>query len=116
MDKDFFPHNLRYLLDTGKISSKTILQITGNNSPGLITMWKTGERQITTKDLIVIANYLNYTIDDLINKDLSSGDNKSFDELEVLFSKHKDKLSDSDKAIIKTIIEQRIKEIDNQNN
>lgn len=112
MNKDYFPHNLKYLLDSGQISVKTLLQITGINSPGLITMWKNGERQITTKDLIAIANYLNYTVDDLINRDLTIQTNKTLDELEVLFSKYKESLSESDKAIIKTIIEERIKEID----
>ncbi len=114
MNKDYFPQNLKYLLDSGKISVKTILQITGNNSPGLITMWKNGERQITTKDLVAIANHLNYTVDDLINKNLSSEKNRTFDELELLFDKHKDVLSESDKTIIKTIIEERIKEIDKE--
>lgn len=37
-----------------------------------------------------------------------------FDEVDILFNKHKDILSESDKAIIKTIIEERIKEIDKE--
>lgn len=39
---------------------------------------------------------------------------KVFDEVDILFNKHKDILSESDKAIIKTIIEERIKEIDKE--
>ena len=116
MDKDFFPQNLKYFLDSGKISVKTILQITGNNSPGLVSMWKNGERQITTKDLVAIANFLNYTVDDLINKDLTNEGNRSFDELELLFSKNKDILTEDDKEMIKFLIEKRKKEIDKQLN
>lgn len=36
------------------------------------------------------------------------------DELELLFDKHKDILTESDKAVIKTIIEERKKEIDKE--
>lgn len=111
MQNDYFPKNLKYFLDTGKLSVKTILQITGNTSPGLITMWKNGERQITTKDIIAIANYLNYTVDDLINKNLAT-DDRSLDELDVLFSKNKDILTKEDKEYMKFIIEKRKREID----
>ena len=110
MDKDFFSKNLTYLLNNNQISVKTILQITGNNSPGLVTMWKNGERQITTKDLIAIANHLNYTIDDLVNKDLSISNNNTFNKTQVHFDKTKDILSDSDRDIIEHIMQRTIEE------
>lgn len=106
---DYFSHNLKYLLDSGRLTVKKILEITGVKSPSMVTAWKNGERQITTKDIIAIANYLNLTVDDLINRDLIHEKSK-IDELEFLFNKYKDILTESDKAIIKTIIEQRIKE------
>ena len=62
--------NIKYLIDTKRISANKLLEITGHNSTGLIAMWKNGERQITTGDVALIANYLNLTIDELINKDL----------------------------------------------
>lgn len=108
MEKDYFPKNLKYLINTGKISVKTILQITGNNSPGLVTMWKNGERQITTKDLISIANYLNYTIDDLINKDLSTETNKIVDNLDILYKKSKDIMSEETKSTIEFLMKKTI--------
>lgn len=109
MDKDYFPKNLSYLLDNHYITVKKILQITGNNSPGLVTMWKNGERQITTKDLVKIANHLNFTVDELINKDLSIKKEKDYDELELLFKNNKDILNDEDKETIKFIVEKRKK-------
>lgn len=116
MYKDYFPKNLSYLLDNGFITVKSILQITGNTSPGLITMWKNGERQITTKDLVLIANHLNYTVDDLINKDLSINENtRTSDELEILFNKNKDILNEDDKETIKFIVEKRKRKINNEN-
>lgn len=39
-------------------------------------------------------------------------DNFKMDEIELLYSKHKNILTDSDKTIIKTVIEQRVKEVE----
>lgn len=108
MNGDFFPSNLKYLLDNNIITVKTILNLTDNNSPSLVTMWKNGERQITTKDLLKIANHLGYTIDDLINKDLSKKDENKFNKTQVLFDKTKDILSDDDRATIEFIMRKTI--------
>jgi transcriptional regulator with XRE-family HTH domain len=113
--KNYFAKNISYLIDNNIINVETILKITNHNSPGLISMWKSGERNIMTNDLIAIANFLNYTVDDLINKDLSKKDSKlSKSELDVLFDKHKDILTDDDKETIKFIIEKRKREIDKE--
>ena len=109
MDNDYFPKNLSYLLNNNYISVKQILQITGNNSPGLVTMWKKGKRQITTKDLVKIANHLNFTVDELINKDLSQRKENDNNELELLLKNNKDILNDEDKETIKFIVEKRKK-------
>jgi transcriptional regulator with XRE-family HTH domain len=113
--KNYFAKNISYLIDNNIISVETILKITNHNSPGLISMWKSGERNIMTNDLIAIANFLNYTVDDLINKDLSKKDLElSKSELDVLFDKHKDILTEDDKETIKFIIEKRKREIDKE--
>lgn len=113
--KNYFAKNISYLIDNGIISVDTILKITNHNSPGLVSMWKTGERNIMTNDLLAIANFLNYTVDDLINKDLTKKDTSlSRSELDVLFDKHKDILTDDDKETIKFIIEKRKREIDKE--
>lgn len=70
MKQTILSKNIKYLIDTKRISANKLLEITGHNSTGLIAMWKNGERQITTGDVALIANYLNLTIDELINKDL----------------------------------------------
>ena len=113
--KNYFAKNIGYLIDNNMISVETILKITHHNSPTLISMWRSGERNIMTNDLIAIANFLNYTVDDLINKDLSSKDTElSKSQFDILFDKHKDILTDSDKTLIRTIIEQRQKDIDKE--
>lgn len=102
--ENMFAKNLKYLIDTGKISIKTILNITGVKSKSLVYMWKTGERQITTEDAIKLANFLNITIDDLINKDLSQ-----VDEFDSFYNANKKLLTEEDKDMIKFIIEKRKK-------
>ncbi len=108
MNGDFFPQNLKYLLDNDIITVKTILNLTNNNSPSLVTMWKNGERQITTKDLLKIANHLGYTVDDLINKDLSKINDNEINKTQILFDKSKDILSDDDRATLEFIMKKTI--------
>ena len=69
-NNNYFAKNISYLLDNNIVSTSTLLKITKHNSPGLISMWKSGERNIMPDDAIAIANFLNITMDDLFNKDL----------------------------------------------
>ena len=108
MNGDFFPQNLKYLLDNDIITVKTILNLTNNSSPRIVTMWKNGERQITTKDLLKIANHLGYTVDDLINKDLSKINDNEINKTQILFDKSKDILSDDDRATLEFIMKKTI--------
>lgn len=75
-NNNFFSKNISYLLDNQFINPTTLLKITNHNSPGLVSMWKSGERNIMPDDAIAIANFLNITMDDLFNKDLSNTENK----------------------------------------
>ncbi len=76
MEINYTSKNISYLLDNKVISPEKLVEITKHNSTGLVSMWKSGERKITTSDLITIANYLNVTIDDLVNKDIRDVLNK----------------------------------------
>nr|DAU67695.1 MAG TPA: Transcriptional regulator BINDING, PHEROMONE BINDING, REPEAT [Caudoviricetes sp.] len=112
---NYFSKNISYLLDKKEITVDSILKITNHTSRGLVSMWKSGERQAMTDDIVAIANHLNLTVDDLINKDLSKKEN-SYDELSLLFSKHRDILTEEDEETMKFLIEKRKREIDKQNN
>lgn len=101
--------NISYLLESKEISVEKLLKITGHRSPGLISMWKNGERIVTTPDLIKIANHLSYTIDQLVNQDISKIKDNS-DELESLYKIAKSFLTDDDKETIKFILNKRIRE------
>lgn len=101
-----FSNNIRYLLDSKKITTKKILEITGHNSKSLVAMWRTGERFITTGDAVKLANYLGITMDDLINKDLKEILNNQ-NEFDSYYNANKHLLNDDDKATIKFLIEKR---------
>ena len=103
-----FSNNIRYLLDSKKITTKKILEITGHNSKSLVAMWRTGERFITTGDAVKLANYLGITMDDLINKDLKELLNNQ-NEFDSYYNANKHILTDDDKEMIKFIIEKRKK-------
>ena len=102
-------NNIKYLLDTKRITTKKILEITGHNSKSLVAMWRTGERFITTGDAVKLANYLGVTIDDLLNHDLKELESQ-FDTLKKLFLQYYSLLTDDDKDTIRFIIEKRVKE------
>lgn len=104
-----FSNNIKYLLDTKRITTKKILEITGHNSKSLVAMWRTGERFITTGDAVKLANYLGVTIDDLLNHDLKELESQ-FDTLKKLFLQYYSLLTDDDKDTIRFIIEKRVKE------
>lgn len=113
--ENMFSNNLKYLLNSGKLTVNKILQITGNRSSSLVYMWKSGDRIITTGDAVKLANYLGVTMDDLINQDLREIDN-NFDSLKMLFIENEHLLTEDDKATIRFIIEKRVKENDGKNN
>lgn len=102
-----FQKNIKYLLNTKQLSVDTILRLTGHKSKSIVSMWKSGERYIITEDAVKLANYLNITIDDLINKDLSqiqvSNDFKDY------FINHLHLLTQDDIDTIKFIIDKRVK-------
>lgn len=111
--ESMFSKNIKYLINSGKIDVKTILKITNHNSKSLVSMWRSGERYIITEDAVKLSNYLGITVDDLLNKDLRNVLTEN-NEVELLFSKYKDILTDDDKETIKFIIEKRKKDIDKQ--
>ena len=102
-----FQKNIKYLLNTKQLSVETILRLTGHKSKSIVSMWKSGERYIITEDAVKLANYLNITIDDLINKDLSQIQvNNDFKDY---FINHLHLLTQDDIDTIKFIIDKRVK-------
>ena len=109
----YLSKNIKYLRQKNNLTQEDFGKIV-NKARSLISAWESDDREISTEDIIKISNHFFVSMDDLVSKDLSIEDNKMQDELDVLFSKYKDKLSDSDKEYIKFIIERTKKEIDKQ--
>ena len=81
-----FPQNLTHLLNQKIVTVDEILKITGYTSPGTVSMWKNGERKISTDDIIKIANHLGYTIDELTNKDIVLDAPLSQNQIDKIYS------------------------------
>ena len=111
--QNFFAKNIKYFRQKKNIDQSVMAEDLGV-AQSTLSCWENGLRTPDLDMIARIAKYLN-VYDDFISKDLTEVNNsKNFDELELLFDKHKDILTDSDKNIIKTIIEERKKEIDKE--
>ena len=109
---NFLSSNIKYLRQMNNMKQEELANIVGK-ARSLVSQWESDDRSITTEDIIKLSNYFDIPMDLLVGKDLRTN-SQQFDELELLFDKHKDILTDSDKNIIKTIIEERKKEIDKE--
>ena len=109
----FFNKNLKYIRQQRGISQQELadkLKIDRST----ISRWENDEMDVTVGNALQIADFFNIPMKELTGKDLTVNDNNSFDELDVLFDKHKNILTDDDKEYIKFIIEKRKKEIDKE--
>lgn len=111
---NYFSRNLRYLRKKKNIDQQIMAEDLGI-AQSTLSCWENGLRTPDLDMVSRISSYLNIN-DDFITKDLTSCESKVIDELELLFSKHKDILTDDDKETMKFLIEKRIREIDKQNN
>lgn len=109
---NFFSKNLEYLRNKkGMTKIELANKLKVNQST--ISRWENGDMGVTVDNAYDVANFFNVSMSDLTGKDLSL-ENKPFDELEILFDKNKDILTDDDKETIKFLIEKRKREIDKQ--
>ncbi len=110
--KNYFPDNLKFLrAKEGMTQDELAKKMDKDYST--IGKWELGQRNPVMSDIIKLSDIFNVSIQNLVEKDLRIKDENS-DGLELLFDKHKDILTDSDKTLIRTIIEQRKKEIDKE--
>lgn len=109
----FFNKNLKHIRQQRNISQQELADKL-NLDRSTISRWENDEMDVTVGNALQVANYFNIPIEDLTGKDLTDDNNKTFDELELLFDKNKDILTDEDKEYMKFIIEKRKREIDKQ--
>ncbi len=109
---NYLSTNIKFLRQQNNLTQDDVSKIV-NKSRVLISQWESDDRDITTEDIIKLSDYFNIPMDVLVGKDLRLKENE-FDELELLFSKYKDILTEDDKETMKFIIEKRKREIDKQ--
>lgn len=110
---NYFSSNLKHLRNLSEMTQLELANKMGKDY-STIGKWELGQRNPIMEDMLKLSDLFNINVQDLVEKDLRFQNEKTFDELEVLFNKHKNILTDSDKAVIKTIIEERKKEIDKE--
>lgn len=108
----FFSKNLKFLREQRKLSQNKLAELSNVNQT-TIARWESEEISPSLDNIYDVSLALNVPIADLTGRDLTNS-NQSFDELEILFSKHKDILTDDDRETIKFLIEKRKREIDKQ--
>lgn len=112
MDNNFANNLKRLRLQNGLTQEELGKKLDKDYST--IGKWENGTRSPIMEDALKIADFFNVSLEDMICKNIFDGGSNNFDELELLFSKHKDILTDEDKEYMKFIIEKRRKEIDKQ--
>lgn len=104
-----YSSNLKFLRQQNKISQQKLadeLKIDRST----ISRWENDEMDITVGNAIQIADFFNIPLENFTCIDLTKNEAKNYDELEILISKNKDKLSSKDKEHIKFIIVQAKKD------
>lgn len=107
-NKEIFAKNLKYYLNYYQTDRNTICNAL-DIPASTFSDWLNAKKYPRIDKLELLANYFNIKKSDLIEDKYK---NQNFDELDVLFDKNKNILTDYDKTLIKAIIEQRRKETD----
>ena len=107
---NYFSKNLKYLRRKKNIDQQVMAEDLGI-AQSTLSCYENGLRTPDLDMVSKISSYLNIT-DDFITKDLTVENSKSLDELDILFNKNKDILTDEDKEYMKFIIEKRKKKVD----
>jgi len=108
-NKEIFAKNLSHYLE---YCNKDAAEVCRNLdiAPSTFSDWLNAKKYPRIDKIEILANYFNIQKSALIeNNELND-----FDELGILFDKNKKYLTESDKNIIKAIIEERKKEIDKE--
>lgn len=111
---NYFAKNLKYLREKkgyDQLKLADALKVPQST----LSCWESGIRTPKIEQILEIANYFNVEMDIISrNYTIDNKDKQDFDELDILFSKYKDILTDDDKEYMKFIINKRRKEIDEQ--
>lgn len=109
-NKEIFAKNLKYYMDYYQKDRNDICNAL-NIPYTTFTDWYNGVTYPRIDKIEMLANYFNIKKSDLIENKYK---NDNPDELDILFDKNRDILTEADKNIMKTIITERRKQIDKE--
>lgn len=109
---NFLSKNIKFLRQKNGLTQEELAKIV-EKSRVLISQWESDDREITTEDIIKLSDFFNVPMDSLVGKDLRI-QNDALDELDILFDKNREILTEADKNIMKAIITERRKQIDKE--
>lgn len=109
-NKEIFADNLKYYMKLHEIDRNGICKIL-DIPYTTVSDWLNAKKYPRIDKIELLANYFQIEKSDLIEDRNKSNIS---DEVELLFDKHKDILTQDDKDYIKFIIEKRRKEIDKE--
>lgn len=109
---NYLSKNIKLLRQKNGLTQEDLAKIVGK-SRVLISQWESDDREITTEDIIKLSDFFNVPMDSLVGKDLRI-QNDALDELDILFDKNREILTEADKNIMKAIITERRKQIDKE--
>lgn len=118
MKIDTFANRLQKAMNLNNIKPVDLSKTTGIDK-SLISSYLSGRYGASDKNKQILSKALGVSdawldgYDVPINNEVS---NNTFDELELLFKKHRDILTKDDEETMRFLIEKRIREIDKQNN
>lgn len=104
---EFLNENVKYLRTTKNISQQALAEKIGVDR-STISRIENCEIETTIDNAIKIANALNISLSDLVNKDFKN-ENAKLEEIDYLYEKFKNDLTDDDKEHIKFILQKYLK-------
>lgn len=110
-----FSKNLKYLRKLYNLNQEQMSKIVGKDR-SLISQWESDDRNATVEDVIKLSNHFNIPMDVLVGTDLSLNDQKTYDEFELLFNKTKDILNDTERDIVRHVMQNAIDKYEQQKN
>lgn len=115
MQNDTFSNRLRKALNINNMSQTELCNKTGLDK-SLISNYLSGNYKAKQDKITILAKTLNVSETWLMgfDTDITTGVDNNKSDLEILFDKNKNILTEDDKATIKFIIEKRKREIDKE--
>ncbi len=110
---NYLSSNIKFLRQNNNLTQEQLSKIV-KKSRTLVCQWESDDREIRIEDIVTLSDYFNIPMEYLVCRDLRKEEQNN-KELKLYFDKNLDILTEGDKEIIKTVINQR-KENINRNN